>query len=108
MTTRIKTIREDLDELLEYTMTEEPQLHKRLLEMWPWIKDKKDGLITSRYHVLNLLEEIIKDSIYWLNYKALTQQEQSQAVQILTPSRRYWSLVLFPCRAESFGINSIV
>lgn len=94
--TRIRTIRADLLDLLEYTETEEPQLYQRLQEIWKWIKDKKDGLITSKNHVLNLLEEVIQDSIFWLEYKNLTTGEQHQVNQTLSSSRYYWSLVLFP------------
>ena len=94
--TRIRTIRADLLDLLEYTETEEPQLYQRLQEIWRWIKDKKDGLITSKNHVLNLLEEVIQDSIFWLEYKTLTTGEQHQVNQTLSSSRYYWSLVLFP------------
>lgn len=94
--TRIGTIKADLIDLLEYTETEEPQLHKRLQEIWKWVKDKKDGLITSKNHVLNLLEEVIEDSIFWLNYQSITSKEQHQVNQTLSRSRYYWSLILFP------------
>lgn len=93
--TRIRTIRADLLDLLEYAETEEPQLYQRLQEIWKWIKDKKDGLIISKNHVLNLLEEVIQDSIFWLEYKTLTTGEQDQVNQTLSSSRYYWSLVLF-------------
>ena len=94
--TRIRTIKADLLDLLDYTETEEPQLYRRLQEIWKWIKDKKDGLVTSKNHVLNLLEEVIQDSIFWLEYKTLTTGEQHQVNQTLSSSRYYWSLVLFP------------
>ena len=96
MTTRVKIIKEDLEELLEYTETEEPKLYQRLSEIWRWIKKKKDGLILSKRHVLNFLEEIIEDSFYWLNYQTLSLEDKEKAEKQLTPSRYYWSLVLFP------------
>lgn len=93
---KIVKIRENLLDLLEYTSTEEPELHSRLQELWNWIKDKKDGLIMNKNHVLNLLTEVINDSVFWLNYQTLTKSEKTEIKNQLTTSRKYWSLVLFP------------
>ena len=45
---------------------------------------------------MNLLEEVIQDSIFWLEYKTLTTGEQHQVNQTLSSSRYYWALILFP------------
>lgn len=93
---RTQSLKDDLLDLLEYTSSEEPQLYERLDEMWKWIKKMKDGLLMSKNHVLNLFEEVIQDSIFWLEYQTLSVEDQEEAVKNLSTSRQYWSLELFP------------
>lgn len=93
---RVVSIRQDLLELIEFTEEVEPALHIRLSNLFRWIKEKKDGLLASKNHVLNLLEELITDSWVWLSYSALSMDDQATLSSTLSPAQRYWSIELFP------------
>jgi hypothetical protein len=93
---RVNNIRQELLDLHEYTKEMEPALHDRLFNLYRWIREKKDGLLTNKNHVLNLLEELIADSWAWLNYSALSVDDQVTLSATLSPAQRYWSLELFP------------
>lgn len=64
---------ESIKSQLEYAILRaskiEPKLAKRLKEIRVWIKNKKEGQITSKKFVLMLLRQLIKDSQVWLDIK---------------------------------------
>lgn len=63
-----------------------------------WIKNKKNGLLTSKPYVLDLLTEVILDAELWLALSALsdTERQQFYASENLSVTRQYWLEVLFP------------
>ncbi|MGB3517400.1 MAG: hypothetical protein WBA43_13180 [Elainellaceae cyanobacterium] len=71
---------------------------QKLADLTNWIKGKKDGLLTSKPYVLDLLTEIILDTQLWLLLKPLSQ-EQRQRLYLSENkpiTEQYWLEVLFP------------
>jgi hypothetical protein len=91
-------IRQYLDTVINKATNQEPLLAKRLRDFRKWIAQKKDGLLTSKRQVLDLLTELILDSELWLNLSSLSPDEKQQFYQEnqFTPSEKYWFDELFP------------
>jgi hypothetical protein len=91
-------IREYLDTVIERATINEPLLAKRLREIKKWIAEKKDGLLISKNHILELLTEIILDSELWLNISRLSDDERLFFYQDnqITAAEILWFEQLFP------------
>ncbi|WP_414544432.1 hypothetical protein [Nostoc sp. CCY0012] len=61
-----------------------------------WIASKKTGQLISKKHVMQLLEELIRDSIFWLEIQLLPKEDREFELSLLTPTERYWYEDLFP------------
>jgi hypothetical protein len=72
-----------LDELIVQAELVEPDLANRIREFKRWIAKKKDGLLDSKPYVLDLLQEIIQDSRFWLIIKPLSSIERLEIYQDL-------------------------
>jgi acyl-CoA-binding protein len=90
--------REKLAKLAQETQTVEPKLAQKLVVLTKWIKDKKDGLLTSKPYVLDLLGEMILDAGLWLALKPLSQEDRQKLYLNLNFSvtQQYWIEILFP------------
>lgn len=88
-----------LAQLTQQAQTVEPHLAQKLAALTKWIKDKKDGLLTSKPYVLDLLGEVILDARLWLVLKPLSQQDRQNLYlsQNFSVTQQYWLEVLFPC-----------
>lgn len=91
-----KEISPKLKELSHVASSLEPALATRLEEIWRWIKDIKPGSLTQKRFLMAFLLELIKDTEFWLELKALTDDERQLFFHQLTPSVRYWYESLFP------------
>ncbi|MGA9381877.1 MAG: hypothetical protein WBV73_24215, partial [Phormidium sp.] len=91
-----KEISPKLKELSHVASSLEPALASRLEEIWRWIKDIKPGSLTQKRFLMAFLLELIKDTEFWLELKALTDDERQLFFHQLTPSVRYWYESLFP------------
>lgn len=91
-------IRQYLDTVIEEATGIEPLLATRLRDFKKWIAQKKDGLLTSKTQVLDLLTEIILDSEFWLNLASLSPDERQRFYQEnqITAAEKFWFDELFP------------
>jgi hypothetical protein len=91
-------IKVQLDELIAQAELVEPDLANRIREFKRWIVKKKDGLLDSKPYVLDLLQEIIQDSRFWLIIKPLSSIERLELYQEnnISLAKQYWFDVLFP------------
>lgn len=91
-------IKQQLDAVIIHAETIEPLLAKRLKEFRTWISQKKDGLLTSKPHILGLLKELIEDCKFWLIVQPLSEVDRTEIYNDfkVTPAQRYWFEVLFP------------
>jgi hypothetical protein len=76
----------------------EPLLAKRLRQFSRWIKDKKDGLLTKKKLVLDLIIEIIQDAKLWIEIQDFDPEERAEFYNEagFTASEKYWYETLFP------------
>jgi hypothetical protein len=89
-------IKERLTSLIEEASTVDPNLEKRLEEIYHWIKDVKLGSLTAKRFVILFLQQIISDSEIWLDIQALASQEEQQAYYgEMTATEKYWYGELF-------------
>lgn len=92
-----KEIKDKLKTLISQASSIEPCLAKRLDEINRWLKDVKPGTLTAKKFVTAFLLQIIKHSTVWLTLKALpSEEEQQSALELMTPTERYWYNYLFP------------
>jgi hypothetical protein len=90
-------IKDKLRALLEEASSIDSNLAKRLDEVNRWVKDVKQGSLTSKKFVMFFLQQIIQDAQIWLDIKAQTSEEERQlCYQQMTATERYWYGYLFP------------
>ncbi len=89
-------IRVELIKLIEETLPVFPKLSQRLSEMNRWIARKKSGLLMSKPHVLQLLEELITDATFWFEVQLLPDFLRESEFAQLSPTEKYWYKYLFP------------
>lgn len=89
-------IRIELIKLIEETLPLFPKLSQRLSEMNRWIVRKKSGLLMSKPHVLQLLEELITDATFWFEVQLLPDEDRESEFAQLSPTEKYWYKYLFP------------
>jgi hypothetical protein len=87
-----------LNELIAQAELVEPDLANRIKELKRWIAKKKDGLLDSKPYVLDILQEIILDSRFWLIITPLSSIERLEIYQEsnISLAKQYWFDVLFP------------
>jgi hypothetical protein len=89
-------IKERLTSLIEEASAVDPNLEKRLEEIYHWIKNVKLGSLTAKRFVILFLQQMISDSQIWLDIQALTSQEEQQAYYgEMTATEKYWYGELF-------------
>jgi hypothetical protein len=89
-------IKERLTSLIEEASTVDPNLEKRLEEIYHWIKDVKLGSLTAKRFVILFLQQIISDSQIWLDIQGLASHEEQEAYyREMTPTEKYWYGELF-------------
>ncbi|WP_017652638.1 hypothetical protein [Fortiea contorta] len=88
-------IRSDLNTLIEESRSIFPKLASRLDEIRCWIAKKKSGLLKSKPHVLQFLEELLSDATFWLEAQLLSEEDRNTLFAQLTPTEQYWYKVLF-------------
>ncbi|WP_139276512.1 hypothetical protein [Spirulina major] len=84
--------------LTQQASNTQPNLAQKLTALSKWIKDKKDGLLTSKPYVLDLLTEIILDVELWLILSAFSPEDRQElyASENFSVTEQYWFDVLFP------------
>jgi hypothetical protein len=89
-------IKQRLTSLIEEASIVDPNLEKRLEEIYHWIKDVKLGSLTAKRFVILFLQQIIRDSQIWLDIQALDSDEEQQAYYgEMTATEKYWYGELF-------------
>ncbi|MBK1986109.1 hypothetical protein A0J48_000830 [Sphaerospermopsis aphanizomenoides BCCUSP55] len=92
-----KEIKDKLKSLIEKASTIDPQLAKRLNEIYRWVKYIRPGSLTAKPFVLAFLLEVITDSTIWLIIQSLPSQAAREAkFNQMTGNERYWYGYLFP------------
>jgi hypothetical protein len=91
-----KDIEQTLRHLIADAMQMSPLLANRLNEIWRWIKNKKLGQLMSKPHVMYFLDELFKDSRFWLDLNTLEPTVRQTYEKEMTPPERYWYTELFP------------
>lgn len=92
-----KDIKKQLKLLIKEASVIDPSLAKRLEQINRWVKDVKPGSLTAKKFVLFFLQQIIKDSLIWLDIQALaSQEEQQEYYERMNPTEYYWYRYLFP------------
>ncbi len=89
-------VKSDLIQLIQDSKDVSPELASRLDEMSRWIVQKKSGLLRSKSHVMQLLQELIEDSTFWLSIQLLSEEDKSTELAELSTLEMYWYLQLFP------------
>ncbi len=89
-------IKLDLNNLMEETRSIFPKLFSRLDEIRRWIADKKPGLLRSKPHVMQFLEELLNDATFWFELQLLSEEEREAEFVQLSPTEQYWYKDLFP------------
>lgn len=88
-------IRADLNKLIEESQSIFPKLSSRLDEVRRWIADKKSGLLKSKPHVLQFLEELLSDATFWFEAQLLPEEDRNALFAQLTTTEQYWYKILF-------------
>lgn len=88
-------IRASLNQLIEESQSTHPRLASRLEEVRRWIASKKPGLLKSKPHVMQFLEELLRDATFWLDIQLMPQQDRNVFLAELTSAERYWYEILF-------------
>jgi len=89
-------IKQRLTSLIEEASIVDPNLEKRLEEIYHWIKNVKLGSLTAKRFVILFLQQIIRDSQIWLDIQALDSDEEQQAYYgEMTATEKYWYGELF-------------
>lgn len=89
-------VKSDLVQLIQDSKDVSPELASKLDEMSRWIVKKKSGLLRSKSHVMQLLEDLIADSTFWLSIQLLSEEDKNAELADLSKLERYWYLDLFP------------
>ncbi|WP_009632679.1 hypothetical protein [Synechocystis sp. PCC 7509] len=89
-------VKSDLVQLIQDSKDVSPELASKLDEMSRWIVKKKSGLLRSKSHVMQLLQELIEDSTFWLSIQLLSEEDKSAELAELSTLEMYWYLQLFP------------
>lgn len=89
-------VKSDLIQLIQDSQAVSPELASRLNEMSRWISQKKSSLLMRKRHVMQLLEELIADSTFWLNIQLLSEEDKNVEIAELSTLEKYWYLHLFP------------
>ncbi|GAA6617239.1 hypothetical protein [Scytonema sp. NUACC26] len=90
-------IKDRLRALLKEASSIDSNLAKKLDEINRWVKDVKQGSLTSKKFVMFFLQQMIGDAQIWLDIKAQTSEEERQLYyQQMTATERYWYSYLFP------------
>lgn len=89
-------VKSDLIQLIQDSKDVSPELASRLDEMSRWIVQKKSGLLRRKSHVMQLLEDLIADSTFWLSIQLLSEEDKNAELADLSKLERYWYLDLFP------------
>lgn len=92
------SIKSELEQLIQQATQKEPLLAERLRRFARWIKDKKTGLLQSKRYVMDFLIELIVDSQFWLEFKAIPPEQKELFWQeaAMSPPERFWYETLFP------------
>ncbi len=91
-----KDIKEKLKSLIDEASTTDPNLARRLEEVYRWVKGVKPGSLTAKRLVILFLLQIIDDAEVWLKIKSLpSEEEQQSALDELNPALKYWYGYLF-------------
>lgn len=61
-----------------------------------WIANKKPGLLRSKLHVMQFIEEFIRDAIFWFELQLLPESDREAEFALLSPPEQYWYKHLFP------------
>lgn len=61
-----------------------------------WIGQKKAGLLMRKPHVVQMLNELVADSTFWLRIQSLSRKNRDAQMAQLSPPERYWYEYLFP------------
>jgi hypothetical protein len=85
-----------LRELSHVASSLEPALATRLEEVRRWIKDVKPGSLTQKKFLMGFLLELIKDTEFWLELKAINDEQRHLFFNQLAPTVKYWYEHLFP------------
>ena len=85
-----------LNQLIEQARPVYPNLARRLDEMSRWIRQKQPGHLRSKPHVMQLLDELVADSTFWLRVQSLSLKARDAELAQLSPVERYWYEHLFP------------
>lgn len=89
-------IKSRLDQLILESQATAPKLSERLWEMKRWIARKKDGQLMRKRHVMQLLDELVTDSTFWLRVQSLSPTNKEAELARLSPVERYWYECLLP------------
>jgi hypothetical protein len=89
-------IRLELIALIQETQAIFPNLSSRLDEMRRWIANKKPGLLRSKPHVMQLLNELLADATYWFQIQSLAEEDRDAELSELSATEQYWFKHLFP------------
>ncbi|MBD2415308.1 hypothetical protein FACHB389_17695 [Nostoc calcicola FACHB-389] len=89
-------IRFELIKLIEETQAIFPNLSLRLDEMRRWIADKRSGLLMRKPHVMQLIEELLRDATFWFEVQLLPEEDREAEFALLSPTEQYWYKYLFP------------
>jgi hypothetical protein len=86
-----------LKQLIQQAAATEPNLAQKLTALAKWIENKKDGLLTSKPYVLDLLTEVILDAELWLVLRSFSSEERQQFYEgeSFSVTEQYWLEVLF-------------
>ncbi|MBD2504517.1 hypothetical protein [Anabaena azotica] len=92
----IESIIFDLYKLTEDSKVVSNNLSVRLQDIQRWIHKKKPGLIKSKKHLMQFLDELITFTDTWLKIQALEEEDKNSIFNLLPESERYWYEYLFP------------
>ncbi|MDZ8071091.1 MAG: hypothetical protein RMY64_36645 [Nostoc sp. DedQUE08] len=89
-------VNSDLKRLIEEAKLVNPNLVKRLQYIQSWVSKKKPGLIKSKKHLMQFLEELITFTDNWLKIQYLPAEDRELVFATLPQCERYWYEHLFP------------
>lgn len=92
-----KEIKKKLRSLSREASLIDPNLAKRLDEIYRWIKNVKPGSLVAKKFVVAFLLQVIQDARIWLLLQSLPSQEEKEcALGQMNPTEKYWYGDLFP------------
>lgn len=88
-------LKQELERLIAEARETQPNLSRRLSELYRWIAKKKNGLLNKKLFVIEFLSELIVDANLWFKIQMADQRDRALIFAAMNPCERFWHDCVF-------------